>query len=541
MCKDKYLRIIAILFASLMIFLTSCQPTPRESLVKNKKEDTFMDKLVNNNDTGNENNSNNAAAINNMFSDYVNSWKETIKVKPVNIEIEIDADVITPKTNKLPIYTVLFEKITQEQIDGFLSMYRDAEYRLDSSIMVKSDFEKIILDAQQYLATQLKGIEDSQERDRVRKEIEEGIELLKEDMKNAPETIDDIIEPIFTNKYLIQEGSQPEHRGDEEKETDDKAKEGQETIEEHYDKTNTEAIAVKWKMGNDNMTLRVQRSDVIFVNNFNFSANRQELFNSNVIQNTGDIDGFNTTYKEAKAIAENAVSLLGLDYLSVTHSAKGVDYVNSGDNIARTGKYTDFSKLDYTDRYYVFYFTRNIDGVSETHSSNGIALKNRHDEPWPYERLFVEVDDDGIREISWEGGGTKLSDQISDSCELLSFEDVMKIATEQLSIGNIAFDNSQIGENIYENLVKMNLYIDEIVLGYTRVKLSDDSGRYVMIPVWDFFGSHEGTEHYKDRDSNYEEEWNIYSKQSESTRNYRHSYLTINAIDGSIIDRSLGY
>lgn len=538
MLKDKYFKTITILLALLMIFLTSCQVTPEGDLIKSKKKDTFMDKLNDKKKSDDINNSNTAGS-NNIFADYTDKWKEIIKVKPANIEINIDADVIIPKVDKLPVYTVLFDKMEQEQIDGFLSIFGDEEYKLNSGIKLKSDYEKAILDAQQYLATELKDIEDVESREEIRQQREHGIELLKEDMKNAPETIDDIIEPIFTNKYIIQEDSQPEHYADEG--ADNKKKEEDESAKEHYEKTNTESINIKWKMDKDNMALRAQRSDALASNSFNFSANRQGFASSNVIENTSDIKGFKTTYDEAQSIAEEAVSLLGLDYLSVSHSAKGIDYVNSSENIAHTGEYTDFSKLDYKDKYYVFYFTRSFGGVFETYSSNGLRFDNRYDEPWPYERLFVEVDDDGIREISWEGGGTKLGEEISNAYELISFEELMKTAAEQLSIGNIAFQHGEVGENMHENLVHMNLNIDEIVLGYTRVKLSDSENKYVMIPVWDFFGSHEGTEHYKDKDSNYEDEWNIYSKQYESTGNYRHSYLTINAIDGSIIDRFLGY
>ncbi|HZJ82333.1 MAG TPA: DUF6034 family protein [Clostridia bacterium] len=527
------IALVAVLIFS--CFTTACQPTPGKNLVKSKKEDTFMDRLTGNDKTEDANHSN-KINFNNMFANYTKSWKETIKVKPANIEINIDADVIIPKVDKLPVYTVLFDKMEQEQIDGFLSIFGDEEYKLNSGIKLKSDYEKAILDAQQYLATELKDIEDVESREEIRQQREHGIELLREDMKNAPETIDDIIEPIFTNKYIIQEDSQPEHYADEG--ADNKEKEEDESAKEHYEKTNTESINIKWKMDKDNMTLRAQRSDALASNSFNFSANRQGFASSNVIENTSDIKGFKTTYDEAQSIAEEAVSLLGLDYLCMSHSAKGIDY---SQNIARTGEYTDFRKLDYKDKYYVFYFTRNFGGVSETYSSNGLRFDNRYDEPWLYERLFVEVDDNGVREISWEGGGTKLGEEISSVYELISFEELMKTAAEQLSIGNITFEHGEVGENIYENLVHMNLKIDEIALGYTRVKLSDSENKYVMIPVWDFFGSHEGTEHYKDKDSNYEDEWNIYSKQYESTGNYRHSYLTINAIDGSIIDRSLGY
>ncbi len=57
----------------------------------------------------------------------------------------------------------------------------------------------------------------------------------------------------------------------------------------------------------------------------------------------------------------------------------------------------------------------------------------------------------------------------------------------------------------------------------------------MYVPVWDFFGS--CIEKYDKTvvDSNYNEN-NEYIEKT-----FGHSYLTINAIDGSIIDRNLGY
>ena len=60
-----------------------------------------------------------------------------------------------------------------------------------------------------------------------------------------------------------------------------------------------------------------------------------------------------------------------------------------------------------------------------------------------------------------------------------------------------------------------------------------DSKSGVLVPVWDFFGSFEGF---------YTEEQQVQGA-PETFGNYdtNMSYLTINAIDGSVIDRGLGY
>ena len=71
-------------------------------------------------------------------------------------------------------------------------------------------------------------------------------------------------------------------------------------------------------------------------------------------------------------------------------------------------------------------------------------------------------------------------------------------------------------------------HITRITLGYSRIydPMSDNSAG-TLVPVWDFFGSLDvGLEDTLARDS-----------QGCFTR----SLLTINAIDGTVIDRELGY
>lgn len=76
------------------------------------------------------------------------------------------------------------------------------------------------------------------------------------------------------------------------------------------------------------------------------------------------------------------------------------------------------------------------------------------------------------------------------------------------------------------------LKIERVTLGMMRTILKDGDGSHVMLPVWDFFGSLK--EVYPDgilasgRTS-------IKSELSTS------SFLTINAVDGSIVNRNLGY
>ena len=72
--------------------------------------------------------------------------------------------------------------------------------------------------------------------------------------------------------------------------------------------------------------------------------------------------------------------------------------------------------------------------------------------------------------------------------------------------------------------------IKDVRLGYTRIyDPGADNTTGLLVPVWDFFGSRE-------IHTEYEGEAIEYTIGDKSM-----SHLTVNAVDGTIIDRSLGY
>ena len=64
--------------------------------------------------------------------------------------------------------------------------------------------------------------------------------------------------------------------------------------------------------------------------------------------------------------------------------------------------------------------------------------------------------------------------------------------------------------------------IENIRFGYARVAEQNRSGSALMVPAWDFFGT-------------------ISDFNGISLSDHGTSLITINAIDGNIIDRGLGY
>ncbi|MBQ4640839.1 MAG: hypothetical protein IJB69_10060 [Clostridia bacterium] len=133
------------------------------------------------------------------------------------------------------------------------------------------------------------------------------------------------------------------------------------------------------------------------------------------------------------------------------------------------------------------------------------------------ELITIVINDDGIQEMSFRHPN-EITGVVREDCEILPFEQIMDVARTLLPLKEGWL------EKHYDD-IRINIY--EIRLGYMRV-ISRNTQEYEYIPVWDFFGIEEmrGT---KGGEIIASQEFPYYS------------YLTINAIDGTVIDRMYGY
>ena len=133
----------------------------------------------------------------------------------------------------------------------------------------------------------------------------------------------------------------------------------------------------------------------------------------------------------------------------------------------------------------------------------------------PYEKLFIDVGQNGVFQIQFQNP-LRVGEAQGDA-SFLPFDQIMEIFSRVAPLKIAAGETeSKIGDR-YVN----NLYIKEIRLGYMCTMDRNHPERYLMIPVWDFYGDREFRGDY--------EAWN------------NQSHFTISAIDGTVIDRMYGY
>lgn len=178
-----------------------------------------------------------------------------------------------------------------------------------------------------------------------------------------------------------------------------------------------------------------------------------------------------------------------------------------------------------TDCFNELVFNRLYDGIPVTlidhgnGNSSGVVTEDelKYNFVLWQESLRICVNDSGVILVDWATpcGVTRT---VNENVALKPLEEIEEVFKQQILY------------NVYEaDGEKNTMQIDEMRLGYMVIPQKDDPSIYRTIPVWDFIGPDTADP-------------SIIAKMKEQGIPVRPlSYLTVNAIDGSIIDRGLGY
>lgn len=243
-----------------------------------------------------------------------------------------------------------------------------------------------------------------------------------------------------------------------------------------------------------------------------FSAYANTEFNSSLIEfenlqgksysDTGELEAdkqlaLNTTAEKAEQIAVDLLKNLGLEDVEVLTIHGGT---------AGTDK-----------DCYIITLERMIGGIPcqtiiEHTGTTAFGVDGaEYREPWEPEEIEVMVDDTGVIGFKWENP-SEIGETINNNVAMLAYKKIKSIASDQLqrSFTKLEFDQLKIDDK--------TVYVNQVVLGMMRISKKDSISEYYYLPVWDFIG-HYGT--------------------NENGRQV--SFLTLNAINGTIVDRGLGY
>ncbi len=224
-----------------------------------------------------------------------------------------------------------------------------------------------------------------------------------------------------------------------------------------------------------------------------------------VLEIDGDIKGMETTFTQALSLAEETLEMMGINGLVL--------------NTAELGTFTVFRDVEilenkYVPKCYIFNFEPQINGIRTQvyQTCKGFEKDNvEYEAIWPGEKIRIVIDDSGLIGYSHGYPGV-VTEIINENVEVLGFDEIMDIFEQQIFYKGVW---------IAPNVSYSKLTIERIKMSMFRLK-KKDKDEYLYVPVWDFIGSWET---------------NNYSTEEEKEV----SFLTINAVNGSVIDRNLGY
>ncbi len=243
--------------------------------------------------------------------------------------------------------------------------------------------------------------------------------------------------------------------------------------------------------------------------NFEVSAERANASFSPA----GEEDKIDTDKFEREALKQDAEKLVADMGFS--------DFAPAGDEYFQTFSWNEETNAmsENNRQGYGVHFTRALEGIPITYTySDGTAIEDGVVTSWPYETLDLIYDEEGLAKFKWSNPYEveKLSEE---TLFLLPFSEIQTIFEEMFL-------------KKYEDLfiktdAQVSFEIHEVRLGYMRVMEKGNFMEGTMVPVWDFFGSE--TLHYDEAGEEY-----TYGGPFSS-------WLTINALDGTIINRDFGY
>ena len=223
----------------------------------------------------------------------------------------------------------------------------------------------------------------------------------------------------------------------------------------------------------------------------------------------------NISKDDAIAAADDVLHRLGLNHY-VCQNAAGVAYGFENPNHHETGY----------DLFYVPSVSKIPAAITENAWGTSKPDNEHTEESWGYEWIRICTNEQAeIVYFEWVYP-QEIPVITTEAASLLPFDKIAKAFPELIMAANMQLSeiNAINGFDIYNEF-----QVDRVALNFMRIRDKYNTQEGTYVPVWDFWAT---------TSSHTEEEPYQYINEQES----RHEIvLTINALDGSVVDRKLGY
>lgn len=518
MKKKKNLLALGMVLA---VALSACQKSPDSSIVKNKD----LDNMINKAKEG-------SSSVGDIAGAY-DTWQTTVKDDSLQVTVNVDAKVDVPQTDKMSVIRIEQKDIKQELLDKVKNKLMGDEKLYDGSTLslrTRSDIEQEIKNIKADIASLKDQGYSKDEIEIMRKERQQEMDALQKEYENAPSKIDFSAYPSDGKLHKIKEMHEKDKNND------------FYAWEYSLNKSGDVYYAVNDGKDGDYRSIYVQNSEE-YGNCIRYSRDTHDYVNIAMV--TVDTDSASLgCWKADKDVTENDLLIeSGMDNLEEQTDMRATiseeEAFGKAEELLKDLELTDFKyyegglfcevpnrkdigsneKIGYR-KVYVFNYLRNIDGVfvnneGESKITDEWQGDNYVKKMWAGEKIKILVNNDGIIGFYYDAP-IQVKDIVVEKSNLKSFDEIKKTFEQMVVVTNARGKGDD-----KENAITID--IDRAILRYTRISEADSFDTGLLVPVWDFMGS----------------EKDIYTEKS-GENPYR-CVLTINAIDGTVIDRSLGY
>ena len=545
----KKLLAAGLCTAVLLLSMSACQENPEGSIVVHKDMDNLISQAQKNDPDKTD-----AAKIAEEVKEQFETYQTTIRDEDLGVTVTVNAKVDVPQADKLSVYRVRQKKFDQEFVDKVRKALMGDKPVYEAAALgqwTKADWElsiKTYRDLLRQVEEELAGGEPvtyngpalTQEeweaycRDAI-ESYQEQIDMMQEQYENAPTEWDLTEYPSEGKLLTMAERSEllpelysvpPESRA--EREALSLAADASDGNYQRLEVENSEDMGntLYYYAGPECyfapaltafQPLDPRAYGEIAPGNGsippNFLSGGVAIMDDDVLT---PLENDTTTISEEEAIdrAEAFLGEIGLSDFAFDEGGLFNEIAVPSSEMSTEGHTL------YYRRYYILRFRREIDGVLLTQASGGKFADSGDGESyraryWPGEAVEVRVNDAGIVGFAYMAP-IEVTETVAENAGLKPFSEVKDTFEKMVCIVSAPED---------PNLANLgtDAEIDRVRLSYSRISERDDFESGLVVPVWSF----EGTLRY--------------SYMGELDGGISKSLLSINAIDGSIIDGTLGY
>ena len=480
-------KAISVLLSVLLIMLISgCRETPEDPIVNEKNNESFIKAAQQP-----------QASAAQSPPDSVVAAPETFIVTLGKGMLHVIADAtVTMPDSPMPIIRVEGADFSQDQVTAlFNALCADTEMYTVPEQMTKSQLEQEIVHLKEQLArARNEGNTDDQQI------YEDQIAKAEELIKTAPDTIEKVRSDgalVILDEVFGQTGEVVGHY------TGINVSGGKKTFRVQNNSDRKEPISYVTEHGGGGILLKTGASIMYTDHTHNLSfgmGGKIPIDETTTAEEQPALSHMRTTPIEAKQMVEDFIRETGIPMM-----VKGMTLIDDERNDG--GVYYPAENFAYE-----IDCARAVDDVScaivDGRATGGSS--KQFAPVWFYEELTFRVNDDGIVSMDWISP-LRVIDTVVESSRLLPFSDIRAVFEKMMPI-------------VYEyeaNQTKLGdttIRISDVELELVRTSEQNSINTGLLIPAWRFYGTKEQPDQTGDG-----------------------CWLTVNAVDGSIIDTDIGY